>query len=713
MYQIFNKAGLKIEFSDESAVDVSTFILELSKFCHLESEATASRILALERDVEGESSLVWQEQTGDEVELLEALNPHLFLKQQVTLALENASEKCYRHSRLTGEIQSIDSVAYWKTENGHESEQDADTVTDHQSNVPVLQRPLPEQLHSSEHDSILWVRPLSNIHVLLSICPITSKDTPLLHMIKTAYEIREQFISARKALQESTNTRRVLRLAETISEKLPIADQAYAMANEIRNFMACDRVSIFEVNNADAKVIAVSGQPKFNKRSNSIRTGQQMVGKMARTGEPFWFTGDFSELADSMKGSVRKYTDESLVNSFAMLPLVQFKKPVYPSEDEIMLEAIHTGSASTQKVIGAVLVEQIEDVIETEIFEQNWEQIHSLVLNQYSNARRYDSIFLIRLWTLLGRFGALYRGQTKRKAILITALISILLLGSFLIPSDFKLRCEGYLVFENTLDMYSQGEGEVVKLNAFDGKEVQKGDVLMVQENLSLQKEFAQLEGEIAQKRVEVDDLNDSRTQKLFSADNATEDLTVDIASKVNQLEAELSELDERRSLTLNELENHVVRAPFDATITGWKTERRLLNRPLEKGVHLFTLIPSDTPFQLELRVPDQRAGYVQSAWRKANEEDRDLPVIYRLASAPGNDRKAKVTFVSPGLERDEHIGYTLPIYAVTIDEIPEYQKKSRTAVLAKVICGRRSFAYCKSYEVIDWLSSKWFEFSL
>ena len=132
----------------------------------------------------------------------------------------------------------------------------------------------------------------------------------------------------------------------------------------------------------------------------------------------------------------------------------------------------------------------------------------------------------------------------------------------------------------------------------------------------------------------------------------------------------------------------------------------------MEKGTHLFSLIPKDASFKLELRVPDQRAGYVQTAWQEANENDNELPVVFRLASAPGKDRKANVSFVSPGLERDEHIGYALPIYAMATDEIPEAERKSRTAVMAKVICGRRSFAYCKSYEAIDWIRSKFFEFS-
>ena len=174
-----------------------------------------------------------------------------------------------------------------------------------------------------------------------------------------------------------------------------------------------------------------------------------------------------------------------------------------------MREAISPGSASEKKTIGVVQVEQIEDVVQRPVLQERWDGIKRLVLNQYRNSRKYDSIFLVRLWTKLGRFAALYRGQTRRKAIAITSLIAALMIGSLIIPADFKVRCEGYLVFDQTMEFYSKGEGNVTELNVFDGKAVKRGDVLLVQQNHEVTMESAKLAALIAQKKAEVDDLND------------------------------------------------------------------------------------------------------------------------------------------------------------------------------------------------------------
>lgn len=591
---------------------------------------------------------------------------------------------------------------------GQQFDQQIDRHNDDHSRDPI---DVAAGTSSTFDRSVCWIRPLSSNIVSVSLCDISQSGNRLIDTIRNAHAAREMCIQKQAAEAKNEETRRIVQLANGVSESLPLKEQAYLQANEIRRYLNCDRVTIFDINNHNATTLAVSGQPKFNRRSNSIRAGQSMVGRIAKTREPFWFSGNFEDLADSVMQDVRRYTDQSLVNSFVIFPLIKQVQPTYPSEEEVMQEAISPGAASKQNVIGAVLVEQIEDVIEKPKIEERWNEIKVLTVNQFYNSRRYDSIFLLRLWTRLGRFAAFYRGQTRRKAIAITAAIATLVLAALLIPADFKIRCEGYLVFENTMQLYTTSDGNVKELNAFDGKAVKQGDLLLVLENAELLTESVKLTGRIAQLEAEIEDHNDARINVLLSGDTSPNADPDALAQEVRQMENELSELRLQNQLMQSELKQLSVTAPFDGTISGWKSERRLLGRPLQKGVLLFSLIPDHANFKLELRVPDQRAGYVQKAWLEAQEDDRELPVVFRLASAPGADHRAQVAFVSPGLERDEHIGYTLPIEAITNDDIPVSQRKSKTAVTAKVICGRRSFAYCKGYEALDWVKGKMFEF--
>ena len=715
MYRVFEKSGITCEFTAESASDESLFVNELAASINGLSKAVAGVIVEQQTDDSGDPCLVWKSYTG-QTALMKALKPKALIHQRIQLALQKGIETCLVHDAKTGLVELLSGlVAPKKASESNPTKQPWSGVPGANRIPPALQTADPTQRSRTDSDrikSVVLIRPLAKNHVLVSICPGGSLRHPVAYVVRNAHEARANFRSRQQTERKFEDSRKVLRLAEGVTEKLPFKEQAYLQANEIRCYLESDRVTIFDINNDSATALAVSGQPKFNARSNAIRAAQNMVSRIAKTGEPFWFEGNFEELADSLKDSVRRYTDESLVNSFAVLPLIQTDAPVYPSEEETMQEAISPGSASEQKTIGAVLVEQIEDVIQRPVIENRWDGIKRLVLNQYRNSRKFDSIFLSRLWTRLGRFAALYRGQTRRKAIAITSLIAVLLLGSLIIPADFKVRCEGYLVFDQTMEFYSKGEGNVIELNVFDGKPVKRGDVLLVQQNHDVSMESARLTAEIARKQAEVDDFNDSRTRSYLSIEESESETSAILTQRVVQLEVELKDLNRQLNLVQQEMGQLQVTAPFDGVVAGWKTERRLLGRPLEKGTHLFSLIPSDASFKLELRVPDQRAGYVQTAWLRSSEKDETLPVIYRLASAPGENRTATVNYVSPAMERDEHIGYSLPIYAMADNEIPESERKSKTAVLAKVICGRRSFAWCKSYEVIDWVRSKFFEYS-
>ena len=727
MYRVFEKSGQVCNFSAESASNLRLFVDELAEFLHGFSQATASVIVELQANESGSTRYFWSKSVGTETNLIKPLETKPLVLAGVKLAIEKGIDTCLVRDTQTGQVTPISSFIAPRGKSP--AKQLLQSPVKPRGNLGANPSALekvaagfvaPTSAEEKQHtqaqlnkiESVVWIRSLSRAHVMIAICPRVAMTQNLNYLIRNAQDARAAYRAKLQSELKYEDSRRVLRLAETVSEKLPLNEQAYLQANEIRRYLKCDRVTIFDINNSSATALAVSGQPKFNPRSNSIRAGQHMVGRIAKTGEPFWFEGNFDELADSLKHAVRRYTDESLVNSFAVLPLVEAQKPVFPSEEETMQEAISPGSASEHKTVGAVLVEQIEDVIDRRQIQSRWDGIKQLVLNQYANSRKFDSIFLVRLWTMLGRFAALYRGQTKRKAIATTSAIAAVVLGSLIIPADFKIRCEGYLVFDKTMELYSKGDGNVIELNVFDGKPVKRGDVLLIQENHEVAMESTKLTAEIAQRKEEIMDLNNSRTRSHFLPSDNESKSAEDLTQRVIQLEVELAQLEKQLNLVNGEMGQLKVTAPFDGVIAGWKTERRLLGRPLEKGTHLFSLIPEDAAFKLELRVPDQRAGYVQSAWHRCQENDKELPVVFRLASAPGENRKATVNFVSPALERDEHIGYSLPIYAMTDDEIPVSQRKSRTAVLAKVVCGRHSYAYCKSYEVIDWIRSKFFEYS-
>ena len=112
----------------------------------------------------------------------------------------------------------------------------------------------------------------------------------------------------------------------------------------------------------------------------------------------------------------------------------------------------------------------------------------------------------------------------------------------------------------------------------------------------------------------------------------------------------------------------------------------------------------------LELKIPDRRSGYVQAAFQSSSNENEDLAVEFSIASFPDQRFAGQVTHVNPGLEEDTDLGYVLPIEAHPTSELPE-NVRAGIPVAAKVICGRRSFIYCKTYEFVDWVNRTTFEY--
>ena len=738
---------------------MTTFVEELSSFCHGDSGAWASAICHFRRADNGANNgskdvvFEWLKTTGKDAEFFKGVVDPKPLSAFAREAISKSLEQRYFFDRSTNRLIEFPKVASSRKSSPAAAEAQANNASSTGGAAIATAPPLAmaKVKISVPGEDVIWIRPLTSTHAIISIIELPDPSKPpgaqtkqvrkpnerYMSFIRNAHQLRELRIVAMakkgqteigavaeadteveagpeaEANTEADNAliHNQMMFAQGISKSLPLRELGYQLANDLKNYLQCDRVVALDINGQSATPLAFSSQPKFDPRSNSVRATQTMVGNIAAIGEPFWFTGDSDDLPDSLKSTIQRYTNETLVNSFAVFPIVETTAPTYPSEDESMQEAISPGSCSQTKTVGAILVEQIEDIIDQEKIEARWDPIKQLVENQYINSRRYDSVFLVGLWDRLGRFAAFYRGQTQKKAVLITSAIAFCLLSLFLIPTDFKIRCEGYLVIDGTREFYSMGDGPITDLRVKDGQQVEADEVLLVQEDSELKMRLIKLDGKVSQLQSEVDAINDQRIRdKYIGSTKEDDNKSEDLIQQVSVKEIELSSLRRERTSALREFDRLTIRAPYAGTIAQWKMQQRLSNRPLDKGTHLFSLIPHDANVRLDLRVPDQRAGYIQKAWKDSKEQDKELELDFRLSSAPGVEQQAQVVFVSPSLEKDRDIGYSLLVHAIAEEEISSELIRSKTVVLGKIICGRHSIAYCKSYEALDWLNSKLFE---
>jgi len=288
--------------------------------------------------------------------------------------------------------------------------------------------------------------------------------------IQTAAELRQQADRKKhNALQEA------LELGTAVSVSLEKEKSAFVLANELQNYLGVDRVTVIEQLGAKSKILAISGQVALNRRANVVRYAEHLAKVVLKSKEALWFAGDQEMLARPVQKAVDGYLSESLVQSFALIPIQQSTPPVYPSDEQSLIELVNPGRTEDKQIRGAILIESIQNPIEQETVAQRWEQVCPLVSRQFSNSKTYSDLFLLPLMLMLSRFTALFRGHTKRTAWGLTLGAMILIAAGFLIPADFKVRCEGYLQPKKMHHVFVRKDGVVTTVLVKEGQMVHSG----------------------------------------------------------------------------------------------------------------------------------------------------------------------------------------------------------------------------------------------
>jgi len=508
------------------------------------------------------------------------------------------------------------------------------------------------------------------------------------------------------ALQEA------LELGQSTSLTLEKEKSGFLLANGLKSYLNVDRVTLIEQTGTQMRTLAVSGQVTFNRRANVVRYTERLAQVVLKSGEALWFDGDQEELAKPIQKAVRKYIDESLVQSFALLPIVERQQPVFASEEQALIELVNPGRTDIRKIRGAVLVESIQNPIDRSKMEAQWEQARPQVENNFNNAKQHSDMFMLPLILLMTKFFALFRGHTRRTAWGLTLTAAVLIAAGFLIQTDFKVRCEGYLQPEKMHHVFVGKDGVVTQVLAKEGQQVAAGQPLMILQNRELELELANLTGELKEKKQQHEHMIFRRlSHSEDSPEQTSSDLSYhEMAEQTGLLSKQIASLEKRLALKQKQIDSLSVRAPFAGQVMGWNVDRKFLNRPLEQGVRLFSVAKVNNKRLLELKVPDQRSGYVQNAYRKSDSKEKNLQVEFSIASFPDQQYEAEVTHINPGLEQDTDLGYVLPVEAIPTSELPE-GLRAGIPVVAKVECGRKSFIYCKTYEFVDWMHRTTFEY--
>ncbi len=489
---------------------------------------------------------------------------------------------------------------------------------------------------------------------------------------------------------------------------------AFTIVNELRDLLRCDRVTLVDRRGDRFRVMAVSGQPTFDKRSSTIRQMERLSRVSARSERSYWSTSD--ELPPQIAEPISQYITETRCRAVATIPLFHSRLHPNPTDQQKLSELVNEANIRDKKNIGVLLLETMDSMPDESHIESILQRVMGGLTDFIATSKQHYNLIGMPIWLQLTWLTELFTGRTKRKAIAIMTAAILVLAALFMIPGEMRIRCEGVLNPRDVSLVFPRAESIIEKILVRDGERVQQGQVLVRLQCVAMRTELYEAESEL----IEVEERFHRLMRKLSFEDieSDSEDSSgieesehIDLATAREQMKP----LRARVEVLAAELAKvETITSPIEGTVYAWNIEQRLTGRPVNPGERLFNIAADGSPLVLELEADNYRYGYVTRAQREAKQQSRTLVVDYQLASDSSRQWNANIYEVAPATDLNSAEDAILPIKALPVDSTEELLAagaKPGTSVTAMIHCGRAPLIQCKLYSFFDWFKFSWFRY--
>jgi len=450
---------------------------------------------------------------------------------------------------------------------------------------------------------------------------------------------------------------------------------AYVAANDGRDSLGCDRVSIALRSGRQARLTAVSGQPKVDRRANQVRLLESLVAQVISGTEAVVIGPNTRQCPPQVADWLTAYTADAK-------PSTLFIVPMQPGPNE--------------PAFGAFIAEQFDTKLTPDALVEGVNQISGHTSVALRNAINYHRIFL---GSLRGRIGTFFAETMRLRTLAVLILIAVVTIGMIFIPWELRLEGRGALRADHRKGVFAPENGVVRDLKIKHGDRVEAGQVLAVLENSELSVQLQQAREQLVSAQ---ETLKIRETQMSERGLRAAERLELD--GEIAELWERETHLQRQVALLENRIRPLTILAPMAGIIATWQPDRQLLNRPVMAGNLLLNVIDEEGPWTMDLEVPEEDAGYIMEAWRHRRKGQR-LPVDYLLASNPEKRYRGWLMDVAPRTESlgDKHV--------VLMTVVPDPQDlpplRDGTEVRGKVHCGERAMGYVFFREMIEFFYAR------
>lgn len=674
------------ESIEQTKQQIRTLVAEISQLSKSDIGAEEYYAAFLQRIVSALAAVggaVWMMAEGRRLQLAYQIN----ISQDL---LDNASDGSARHFKLLDQVVHSDEGVL----------------------VPPMSGASDERAGSNPTRYLLVLCPLRSDGNVEGIVEIFQRpDSPpatqrgYLRFLQQMCELAGEWLKTQKLRQFSDRHSlwaHADQFSRMVHESLDMRETAYAIANEGRRLIGCDRVCVAVKKGRKCQIEAISGQDAIENRSNIATALANLATRVVATGEPLWYEGNTEDLPPQIEKAIETYVDESYAKSIAVLPLYKPKSAVQTARDAASgnteVELNHLGEA-----IGALIVEQIESDLPRALIAPRLDLVYEHSARAMANSLDHTNLFLMPVWRALGRAAWVVQARTLPKTLAISAAVLITLLVLALVPKDFYLKAKGALQPRTRHDVFVDYGGTIDEVKVADQALVKKGDVLVTLRNTDLDVQIQDVVGQLQGTR---EQLESTRIALSKAALNPTGDVaeSVKLGGEVRNLTAREQSLERQLNLLKGKKSRLQIRSPIDGIVLlSWDVERSLLNRTVETGQVLMQVADPLGKWELELFMAERRIGKVEEARLKAG---NPLDVTFILSTDPDVSYEGSVRHVERITQMHDEEGHTVRVLVDLDDESKIPNKRPGASVTGKVLCGREAIGYCWFHEALEWIQS-------
>ncbi len=488
--------------------------------------------------------------------------------------------------------------------------------------------------------------------------------------------------------------------ARLVHDNLDLRDTTFTIANEGRQLIGCDRVSVAIKRGTKCRVNAISGQDSIENRSNIVSALNNLASRVCSAGESLWYDGSVADLPPQLEEAIEDYVDLSHGRSIVVLPI---RRPEKVIEGDVQSkETVQREDLSAREIIGALIVEQIESQVPTEVLRSRCDLVYEHAARALNNSLSHSDLFMMPVLKALTRATWLFRGSAFPKTMTVLTLSAIVLLAMLIIRINLDLEANGSLQPVVQRQVFAHVDGEVEDVLVDHGSEVKAGDLLARLKNRDLEIEITSLEGQ-AQETLESIQALEFQVTNLSPTKQEERVEFIRINGQLDEARKRLETLKAQLELQYLNRQKLEVRSPIDGIIMTWDLKKILRSRPIVRGQVLVTIADPRGDYEVELLMPEKRMKYLDAAMRES--QNGKLDVEYILATDPSKTHKGTLTqdAVHARAELDQTDGAVVKL-RVKPDSMEGVSRRPGARVIADVTCGKASAAFVWFHEAVEWI---------